>query len=117
ASQKPELAALVSEYQAQLKTVQETTLMLGGALQKGQVTEALANSALYLDMMGKTIIGWLWLEMADKALAAFANSPVQEEQQFLAGKCQAARPEEHTSELQSRENLVCRLLLEKNHQH
>src|SRR5690606_41426006 len=28
----------------------------------------------------------------------------------------AARSEEHTSELQSRENLVCRLLLEKNNQ-
>src|SRR5690606_39529647 len=27
--------------------------------------------------------------------------------------CRAARSEEHTSELQSRENLVCRLLLEK----
>src|SRR5690606_40822045 len=27
--------------------------------------------------------------------------------------CAAARSEEHTSELQSRENLVCRLLLEK----
>src|SRR5690606_39798737 len=32
-----------------------------------------------------------------------------------AGKAVAtARSEEHTSELQSRENLVCRLLLEKN---
>src|SRR5690606_41699938 len=49
ASQKPELATLVGEYQAQLKSVQETTLLL--------------------------------------------------------------RSEEHTSELQSRENLVCRLLL------
>src|SRR5436309_15766847 len=28
-----------------------------------------------------------------------------------------ARSEEHTSELQSRENLVCRLLLEKNKKH
>src|SRR5690606_40202093 len=27
------------------------------------------------------------------------------------------RSEEHTSELQSRENLVCRLLLEKKHEH
>src|SRR5690606_40196349 len=27
--------------------------------------------------------------------------------------CEAVRSEEHTSELQSRENLVCRLLLEK----
>src|SRR5436309_9015434 len=31
----------------------------------------------------------------------------------LIGKAWAARSEEHTSELQSRENLVCRLLLEK----
>src|SRR5690606_41322677 len=30
-----------------------------------------------------------------------------------AGEAYAARSEEHTSELQSRENLVCRLLLEK----
>src|SRR5690606_40086325 len=29
------------------------------------------------------------------------------------GQCPGARSEEHTSELQSRENLVCRLLLEK----
>src|SRR5215475_14774808 len=29
------------------------------------------------------------------------------------GPCRRARSEEHTSELQSRENLVCRLLLEK----
>src|SRR5690606_40502155 len=38
-----------------------------------------------------------------------------------AGPPSAARSEEHTSELQSRENLVCRLLLEKKkrtkHQH
>src|SRR5690606_41741373 len=40
--------------------------------------------------------------------------------EFLSGLCRAlhderrqSRSEEHTSELQSRENLVCRLLLEK----
>src|SRR5690606_41644798 len=33
--------------------------------------------------------------------------------QFLRDKASTARSEEHTSELQSRENLVCRLLLEK----
>src|SRR2546430_9277197 len=31
--------------------------------------------------------------------------------------CQAARSEEHTSELQSQSNLVCRLLLEKKKNH
>src|SRR5207302_2665650 len=35
-----------------------------------------------------------------------------------AGKArERRRSEEHTSELQSRENLVCRLLLEKNKRH
>src|SRR5690606_41058364 len=34
--------------------------------------------------------------------------------QFTAGQSVSTRSEEHTSELQSRENLVCRLLLEKN---
>src|SRR5690606_40301315 len=33
------------------------------------------------------------------------------------GRSHVDRSEEHTSELQSRENLVCRLLLEKKNQH
>src|SRR5690606_40946822 len=36
-----------------------------------------------------------------------------EEQRIGIGTFQPSRSEEHTSELQSRENLVCRLLLEK----
>src|SRR2546427_2935278 len=32
---------------------------------------------------------------------------------FLTAECRVARSEEHTSELQSQSNLVCRLLLEK----
>ncbi len=91
ASQKEPLAALAGEYQSRLKTVQETTLLLGGALQNGKVSEALANSALFLDMMGKTIIGWLWLEMADKAIAVFSASESPADQAFMAGKIQAAR--------------------------
>src|SRR5690606_40695841 len=35
------------------------------------------------------------------------------EPELLGGLTQIPRSEEHTSELQSRENLVCRLLLEK----
>src|SRR5690606_39490684 len=47
---------------------------------------------------------------------------VEDEQQLLVGERggepphEAGRSEEHTSELQSRENLVCRLLLEKKKQ-
>lgn len=91
AAAKEQLAGLVGEYQAQLKTVQETTLLLGGALQQGQVNEALANSALYLDMMGKTIVGWLWLEMADKVINKMGASEAADDQAFVAGKVQAAQ--------------------------
>src|SRR5690606_40938558 len=43
-----------------------------------------------------------------------ATIPAQDAFQPLsASTCSLVRSEEHTSELQSRENLVCRLLLEK----
>src|SRR5690606_40572067 len=45
------------------------------------------------------------------------NSPLKQSIQYSIGRPQfnsfQVRSEEHTSELQSRENLVCRLLLEK----
>jgi len=66
-------------------------LKLGAAMQAGQVEEALANSAVFLDMLGKTVVGWLWLEMADKALVTFANSSNTEDSDFVAGKLQAAQ--------------------------
>src|SRR5436309_4694213 len=48
---------------------------------------------------------------ATSARAASVKSPLS------ACSCCSARSEEHTSELQSRENLVCRLLLEKKKTH
>src|SRR5690606_39551322 len=54
---------------------------------------------------------------------ATANPVIIEDGAFIGSRCivvegvrvgrEAVRSEEHTSELQSRENLVCRLLLEK----
>src|SRR2546430_8552855 len=40
-------------------------------------------------------------------------SVLQQEHGLFAGHCAHFRSEEHTSELQSQSNLVCRLLLEK----
>src|SRR5690606_39613901 len=42
-----------------------------------------------------------------------ASAQAQRAVDELGGESGVARSEEHTSELQSRENLVCRLLLEK----
>jgi butyryl-CoA dehydrogenase len=91
AKEKPALTALVSEYQKYFDLFIKTTMTLGGALQKGEVEKGLANSAVYLDMMGKIVVAWLWIEMADKAITVFENSDSDEDQQFLAGKLQAAQ--------------------------
>src|SRR5690606_41778727 len=62
------------------------------------------------DLVFKSISGrsGVWAEpaMVERATAEFADT----EKMIAATE---ARSEEHTSELQSRENLVCRLLLEK----
>src|SRR5690606_39894592 len=42
-----------------------------------------------------------------------SSTPLTARRGESAGRLRAQRSEEHTSELQSRENLVCRLLLEK----
>lgn len=91
ASTKPQLEALVSVFQQHLNTFIQTTMTLGKALQSGDVKKGLANSALYLDMMGKLVISWLWLEMSDKAIDAFASSADEADQAFMAGKLQAAQ--------------------------
>lgn len=90
-TQHDTLKPLALSFAQHLKTVQQTTHILGKALNQGQVDQTLANSALYLEMMGKTIISWLWLEMANKATLKFEGSTNTEDQQFMAGKFQAAQ--------------------------
>jgi len=85
------LQPLVETYQKKLTTLTQTTMTLGQHLQTGKVDEALANSALYLDLMGKMVVGWLWIEMAQKAVATFSDSESEEDQTFLAGKLQACK--------------------------
>src|SRR5690606_41921457 len=56
-----------------------------------------------------------WINMGAVAITALAGSILilRGETWSLVGPLLPFRSEEHTSELQSRENLVCRLLLEK----
>ena len=91
AANEAELAELVESYQSLLKVFVETTTFLGMTLQSGKVEEALANSAVYLDMMGKMVIAWLWLEMSDVAIKKYRASDAEDDQAFMAGKLQAAR--------------------------
>src|SRR5690606_41920641 len=66
---------------------------LARLLYAGQVSLGIAFSAAALSLLIGTTVG------------------------VIAGYNQGGRSEEHTSELQSRENLVCRLLLEKKYKH
>src|SRR5436309_12665700 len=50
---------------------------------------------------------------ASRRLAGAGSPPTGTRTSSAAARQSLARSEEHTSELQSRENLVCRLLLEK----
>ncbi len=91
AEEVPELKEMVSIFTIHSETFMKTTMILGKTLQQGNVNEALANSVLYLDMMGKVVVAWLWLKMALKALQRFEGSDIEEDKAFVAGKLQAAQ--------------------------
>lgn len=91
ASQKKELAPLAQSFCQYLQIFGETTAALGRAFSSGQLEAGLANASLYLDMMGKIIVAWIWLDISHKAVDCYADSASLEEQHFLAGKIQATR--------------------------
>src|SRR5690606_40490282 len=72
-------------------------------------------SAQEVDLFnGKDLTGWHWdVPEMDKDKDARNPFIVRNGMLVSLGKPGGHRSEEHTSELQSRENLVCRLLLEK----
>lgn len=87
----PDIQHLADTFRSHLNTAQQTTAFLGQHLQQGELDLSLANASLYLDLMGKVVIAWLWLEMANHAEQQFAHSKQQEDVDFWQGKLQAAR--------------------------
>src|SRR5207302_10202189 len=65
----------------------------------GEVDFPVTTSSIWFGAEGRPLAGWAHLPAGDRM--------------YDCGVDYLARSEEHTSELQSRENLVCRLLLEK----
>ncbi|WP_150302832.1 acyl-CoA dehydrogenase [Pseudomonas saliphila] len=90
ASEFEQLTALREPLEALHAHIGKVTLALLGDMGKGQVNQALANSALYLNAFGHMVIGWRWLEQAIRAQQGLASgSPADRE--FYQGKLQAAR--------------------------
>ena len=52
---------------------------------------ALANANIYLDLVSRTVYGWLWLRQATIADRALATEAGKREDAFYRGKLHAAR--------------------------
>src|SRR5690606_41205384 len=84
------------------------TLFRSLVVDVGQVAGAQEALAVDLGEAARIILG-------AAVVAEHHLRPVGDDLADLAGRQFLQRSEEHTSELQSRENLVCRLLLEKKY--
>ncbi len=86
----PELAEYAQALKQAADTAAQVTMTLGQAALQGKLDLFLANANLYLEMMGHTVIAWLWLEQALRAQAALDGAGAAD-RAFYAGKLRACR--------------------------
>ena len=67
-----------------------TTGTLTEAAKRGELKRFMANSSVYLDMLGHVVIAWMWLKQAATARAAISDAD-DADRQFYEGKLQACR--------------------------
>src|SRR2546427_3746794 len=81
------------------------------------VSRSLANSGIETDVFHQISTAWLALQDIDYGVIVIDRGLPDGDGLQLVQRLRAAgrstRSEEHTSELQSQSNIVCRLLLEK----
>ncbi|MEQ1693648.1 MAG: acyl-CoA dehydrogenase [Gemmatimonas sp.] len=80
------LATQMTEAVERLERVTETPLSA-----PTEPARALANASAYLDLVSRTVIGWLWLRQALVASRALSTSDRAADDDFYRGKLQAAR--------------------------
>jgi alkylation response protein AidB-like acyl-CoA dehydrogenase len=90
ATTAPELTEMSQELRATLDTVIAVTTHLGMTAAQGHTERFLANAAAYLEMLGHTVVAWLWLQQAQRAQVAVGNAGA-EDKMFYEGKLRAAR--------------------------
>jgi hypothetical protein len=67
-----------------------TTKRLTGA-SEGDRERMLANASLYLDMLGRVVLGWTWLRQGLAAAARLAHEAASDARDFYRGKLHACR--------------------------
>jgi len=73
-----------------LDRVEAATRAVAEAMRAGRVRAGLANASLYLDMLGHTLIAWMWLDQARAAARALPGASAHDAP-FYRGKLQACR--------------------------
>lgn len=85
------LADCCASLQDALNQAAKATATLLPLAAQGQLETYLANANLYLELIGHTVVGWLWLKQAIVADTALDNTDDTAAQNFYQGKLQACR--------------------------
>ena len=67
-----------------------TTAILTETAKRGELKRFMANSSVYLDMLGHVVVAWMWLKQAITVQARLPAATAADEQ-FYRGKMQACR--------------------------
>ncbi len=84
------VADLAAELAKGVERMVATTRVLVAAM-PAEPARALANANAYLDLVSRTVFGWLWLRQATLADRALATDAGKREDAFYRGKLHAAR--------------------------
>lgn len=71
-----------------VQAMTQATAAINAEKASGNVEKALANASLYLEAFGHTVVGWLWLRQAIKAIAGL-NGQGEQTAEFYEGKVKA----------------------------
>ena len=77
-----------------VQRLEHTTTVLAKAGTTLEPARALSNASVYLDLVSRTVVAWLWLQqavVADRALQGGATAGAPSDGDFYRGKLQAAR--------------------------
>lgn len=82
------LVSCADQLNGAVKVLTVATDTLNAEKANGNTEKALANASLYLEAFGHTVVGWLWLRQAIKAIAGLAGNGEQTAA-FYEGKVKA----------------------------
>ena len=82
------LATCADQLDRAMKAMAGATDAINAEKANGNVEKALANASLYLEAFGHTVVGWLWLRQAIRAIAGLEGQGEQSAE-FYEGKVKA----------------------------